>query len=459
MASGVLAWENPAGLRRMLPVAVFAFLGLLGAWATFVHVDDTDADLYRTVVRNLATDGAWLNLRYLPSAYPEFREHLPFGFWPYALAQRAGEQGPVVLAWGVSMGTLALLARRNLLAAFFLGTVASFFELAATVRLDHVLVLATTGAGLALLDDAEVGPTDPKTRWRPWLFAAGCTAVAVAVKGPFGLVPVAAIVLSRAMLERRVEPLMLGIGVGLVSLAGPALFLLDAWREGNSWYSGYLVNQLAASAVGARVDETTALEPWRAVAERFWPWLPIALWALYQTARHRALRLQGLSLVLMLLALGVPGRRVWNHALIAFPFLALWLAESLNLARLRSLAGAATWTVAAATSVGLAAVALGVPGRWRTCVVPREAVEFSRTHPPQSLAVVRPPDDGQWKVLAVLAGEYGAVPRLVDSLEEASARDALAVLTIGEAPGWTCTAATTWRFCARRSETRADDPR
>jgi len=47
--------------------AVWSFLGLDAAWATFVHTDDTDAGLYRAVVRNMVADGARLELRYLPS--------------------------------------------------------------------------------------------------------------------------------------------------------------------------------------------------------------------------------------------------------------------------------------------------------------------------------------------------------------------------------------------------------
>ena len=42
------------------------------------HVDDSDAQLYRTLVRHMLEDDSWLNLRYLKGAYPQFYEHLPF---------------------------------------------------------------------------------------------------------------------------------------------------------------------------------------------------------------------------------------------------------------------------------------------------------------------------------------------------------------------------------------------
>src|SRR5690349_12887940 len=57
---------------------------LVAPWLS--HFDDTDAHVYQVVVRNMVRSGAWFDPRYLEHLYPHFREHLPFGFWPYAFA-------------------------------------------------------------------------------------------------------------------------------------------------------------------------------------------------------------------------------------------------------------------------------------------------------------------------------------------------------------------------------------
>lgn len=441
-----LLWQKARGvdLKHALLLSTAAFLALLSGWATYVHVDDTDAGLYRTVVRNMAADGTWFDLRYLPSVYPGFREHLPFGFWPYAAVQRVHDAGPVVLAWLFSLATLAVLARRSLLAAFLLGTLSSSFELAATVRLDHLLVLATTAGGLALLELPPAGT--PGQRWR-WVWIVLCAAVGVAVKGPFGLVPLGAIALTRAIAERRPAVVFGAAGAGLVALAGPAVLLFASWRAGGDWYSGYVQGQLLPSATGARLDgSSSVLAPWLTIGTRFWPWLPLALWGLWQTARRRELRVLAASILLMLLVLGLPGRKVWNHALIVFPFLCLWLARSLDLTRFESLRRPAAWTLGGLTAVALLVIVVVRPDLGR-CVVPPEAVRFSREQPPERLAVVRPKVGSPWKPLAILAGEYQTVPRLVDSLEDAAAHGCSAVLTRDEAPEMSCSGGAGWRWC------------
>src|SRR5260370_7009952 len=75
------------------------------------HVDDTDAQLYQVVARNMARDGRWLDPSYLPSIYPHYREHLPFGFWPMALATALfGEGALPVLGLLGTLPTLPLFA-------------------------------------------------------------------------------------------------------------------------------------------------------------------------------------------------------------------------------------------------------------------------------------------------------------------------------------------------------------
>jgi hypothetical protein len=192
----------------------------------------------------------------------------------------------------------------------------------------------------------------------------------------------------------------------------------------------------------------SALEPWLTLGRRFWPWLPLSLWALWQTRRRPELRVLAGSIVLMLLALGLPGRKVWNHALLVFPFLSLWLARSLETSRFEALSRPAARALAVVTALGLVVVLLARP-RLGTCVLSPEAVAYSRAHEPEALAVVKPREGSPWKPIAVLAGEYGTVPRLVASLEEAAVSSSTAVLTRDDAPGWSCGDSKGWRLCPR----------
>jgi hypothetical protein len=43
------------------------------------------------------------------------------------------------------------------------------------------------------------------------------------------------------------------VGVAAVALAGPGLFLIQSWRSGGDWYTGYFEMQLLASIVLMRL--------------------------------------------------------------------------------------------------------------------------------------------------------------------------------------------------------------
>lgn len=74
--------------------------------------------------------------------------------------------------------------------------------------------------------------------------------------------PIAAIALARGVLERWPVVLLGAAVVGVVAVAGPALFLFQSWRAGGDWYRGYFETQLVASPVGAWTDGSpSALEP------------------------------------------------------------------------------------------------------------------------------------------------------------------------------------------------------
>src|SRR5947209_16070156 len=89
--------ETSPRLSRFGWAALLVFGSALLALPVTGHVDDSDADVYRVVVRNMVADHAWLDLRYLPRVHPHFHEHLPFGFWPFAAAVRMFGEGAIAV--------------------------------------------------------------------------------------------------------------------------------------------------------------------------------------------------------------------------------------------------------------------------------------------------------------------------------------------------------------------------
>lgn len=299
------------------------------------HIDDTDAQLYAVLARNMAARKAWLEPGPAPSEVGPFREHLPFGLWPFVAATRAlGEGAQPFCALAFSLGTVALTLwlgqrlaslRAGIAAALLLACTETFFLYGARPRLDPLLVLLSLCAAAPALLGASPA-------WAA-LFGAG----AVLVKGPFGLVPLFGAGVARALLERSPRELLRWSSVlALVALLPLAGLLWDR-AHGGSWWQGYLHSQLFASATGRRPDgETSALFPLRTIAGRCWPALPFVLLgvaqalplrlprALQPAPRARAsLNLLALACALGLGALALPQRKVWNHALVLYPLLAL----------------------------------------------------------------------------------------------------------------------------------------
>lgn len=436
------AVTSRAGNSRWLSAcSAAALLALLCAWPAYVHVDDTDAGLYRTVVRHLVEDGAWTTLRYLPTAHPQFREHLPFGLWPFAAAQRLGELGPPLVAFATALVTLVLLARRRPLAALVLGLTPAFFTTAALVRLDGWALL---GAALVTL-----GLSEERLGRRAWAFAALGAVVGVAAKGPFGGVPLVAFALARAWEARSGRPLLAGAAVGAVALVLPAAFLLTASAD---WWQGYVVDQLVASARGSRGDGSSA--PWAplvSVVGRFWPGLALLAWGtLREPGRWRSAGVARLATAsgLMLGLLALSGRHVWNHTFVVYPALALLAAEWES--TLPAWLGRVGPAVAAVSAVGLlVAGALGLMARLTPCVVPASAKAWLAEHADRPLAVVPPARGGPWRLLATLADEHRAVPVLVEDVGGAL-RLGLPMLLQGAPPdGLQCTDERPWRLCER----------
>jgi hypothetical protein len=302
--------ESPRAIRVAWTCAFVLCAALLVApWRG--HIDDFDAQIYLVVARNMARDHAWFDLRYLPSFLPVFREHLPFGFWPAAAAIRfAGESAINPTYALMTLGAItvsALLARRvagdwaGVSAIVLLGTCESIWQYGGRLLLEPPLLLfATAAAGAALAD--------------LWIAAAALGALAVLVKGPFGLLPLACVCLVKARDWRATAAI-----VGAVTPL--AVFLLIDPSGG--WREGYLRAQIMASASGDRTDGVSAW--WylvRVTAGRFWPGLPFLLLGLWRARKEPGLRPLGLACVLMTALLCLPFRKWGNHAYVAFPLFA-----------------------------------------------------------------------------------------------------------------------------------------
>jgi 4-amino-4-deoxy-L-arabinose transferase-like glycosyltransferase len=380
------------------------------------HVDDVDAQLYIVVVRNMAADRTWTDLRYLPDLLPRFREHLPFGFWPAAAALRwIGEWavGPVYALF--TLGTIALVGTvatrlfgvaAGIAAALCLGTCESIWQYGGRLLLDPpLLFFATAAAGAALLE-------------RPrWIGAAACAAVAVLVKGPFGLVPLASVVIARSLVDGRMTMLARGAATCAAAMLPAAGFLVgDLLLSGGTWWSGYVRDQVLASATGTRMDGVRIWWfPLRVTVGRFWPGLPFALWGVVLARRDTRCRTICLASGFALALLCVPPRKWGNHAYVAFPLLAIaagagaasivetWLGRERSsrvFAGLLAAVSIAAWGVALA---GGARLVLQPP-----CLV---ATEFGPTlarYSPGTRVWVAPPDD--WKLIGELAAERHFVP-------------------------------------------------
>lgn len=321
-------------LHWFLGVLAFAAALLLAPALGGAHVDDSDAQLYQVIVRHQLEDHTWFDLRYLPEVHPRFREHLPFGLWPaVAWARIFGERGLGLVSVLWSLATVALVSwmgwrlrgrAAGIGAGLLLAGTETFFVYGSRLRLDPPLAFFATLAAVPFLV--------PTTRLAgAWAVLGG--ALATAVKGPFGLLPLLAAALGRAAATRRLAPVIWGGVAALLAALPVVAFLLgDRLLGEGTWWSGYVEHQLLASASGAREDgERRMFAAVASVVSRFWPGLPLALVGLGSCWRGAEddgpTTVQGRTVawacLFAVLALGLPGRFVWNHALVIYPLLAL----------------------------------------------------------------------------------------------------------------------------------------
>jgi 4-amino-4-deoxy-L-arabinose transferase-like glycosyltransferase len=417
MTGGLSRSEAPArsasGLSGFGWAALLAFGAALLALPVTGHVDDSDADVYRVVVRNMVADHAWLDLRYLPRVHPHFHEHLPFGFWPFAAAVRVFGEASIPVVGGLFtlllLALVAWLAQRlsgglaAVVAFVVLVTTESIFVLGATARLDALLMLLTTLSVVPLL-----APEVPLT------LGIAAAALATLVKGPFGLLPFACVSVALAVVHRSWTPLLRGIaGTVLAALPVAAFLALEP-----AWWDGYGKAQLLASALGSRPDGMTVFwAPLYFIAGRFWPGLPLLLIG-FALARSRDDKLIAFSSGLMIICLMLPQRKVWNHSLVAFPLLAVLSGMAIQkLARFQI--RTVERCLAAVSVVVLLALALRA-GRWlwKPRCVAAGPLHDQLARLPEGTEIAVVSDAPSWLTIGSLAAELHLTPAPVRTLSD-----------------------------------------
>ena len=392
------------------------------------HIDDIDAQLYQVVARHMVEDGTWLDLHYLQS---RFREHLPFGLWPFAAAILLwGESALGPLAAIFTLATIGLVGwlahalggwSAGLSAMFLLAVNKAFFLYGGRSRLDPLLILLATAAAAPLLL--------PRIELRRWIGVGIMTALAILVKGPFGLLPVTSALVARAGHERSLRLLLVGAGVLVLAVMPATAFLLwEKWFGDATWWTTYVVKQLWGQATGQRVGVYGAVIPWYPLNLLFQEFLLgfllilLGFWyAVRQKTdpiahRDRLLMLTALCLF-VLLGLALPARHHLHHALLALPWLAVLagVASGPLLERVLATPGRQRLMISALVTVAVIAWVSALAGKGprftkHPCVASTEfAGVFDQLSPGEDVWVVsrRP----HWETVASLAAERRLRPR------------------------------------------------
>lgn len=442
------AWCGSHGmLTPMSPAPVSRTLGLLpllvcAAWAStrwYRHVDISDASLYRVIARHLVEDDAWLSLRYLPTAYPRFFEHLPFGVWPMAAWVRVfGEASLAVLPLGLSLATVWLVGQATrrlagdgaaLLAMTTLALTQNFFFIASLTLLDVPLLF---GGALALAGLCR----ERIDRWFAVLTWAG-TLIGVATKGPFGLLTPGAMLAARVVVgvvraragaseERPGWVALVGGGALALAVLPVAAFVASS----PDWLEHYGRAQVLGSITGARADgDGGRLFAVQKLGEMFWPglaclpfawpWLRHRLFGPSSPRERRASAVAALACLVLVVGLSLPARKVAHHVFVAFPLLSLFSGVALGPGLERLLARSTRWVRGGLLGFAFAGVVAGPLGVARffcgpPCVMSTEfSAAFDAIPPGTGLELVT---TDPWPMLSALTAERRLVPVHVGEL-------------------------------------------
>jgi 4-amino-4-deoxy-L-arabinose transferase-like glycosyltransferase len=390
------------------------------------HIDDVDAQLYQVVARHMVEDGTWLDFRYVKSG---FREHLPFGLWPFAAAIRLwGESALGPLAAIFTLATIGVVGwvahglggwSAGLSAMFLLAVNKVFFLYGGRSRLDPLLILLATAAAAPLLL--------PRIELRHWIGVGVLTTLAILVKGPFGLLPVMSALVARAGLERSLRLLLVGAGVLVLAVVPVTVFLLwEKWFGDATWWTKYVVHQLWGSATGQRSDGAViAWYPLTLLYKEFLLGFLLILLGFWYAVRQktdsiahrdRLLMLTALCLF-VLLGLSLPARYHLHHALLALPWLAVLagVASGPLLERVLATPGRQRLMISTLATIAVIAWVAALAGKGprfytRPCVASTEFARiFDQISPGEDVWVVsrRP----HWETVASLAAERRLRPR------------------------------------------------
>ena len=174
------------------------------------------------------------------------------------------------------------------------------------------------------------------------------------------------------------------------------------------------------------------MAPWfpvATIAARFWPGLPfvaVGYWlaARGTSERTRELRRLAITATLVVAALCLPARKVWNHALVAYPALALlagvgigpWIERRIGSQARAKVAGGALCALALGVWI---AAALGLGRLWlrAPCIAPGPVdAALRRLEPGDDVLVVATPTE--WRLVAALASERRLVPWPLNRLDQ-----------------------------------------
>ncbi len=287
---------RPRSRRRWRHAAwlcLAALTVLVLAWGSRSReLSGTDA-FYAVVSRQVADTGHWAPLMHGPAPYVL---KPPLVFWLTALGMKAfGASSATASLWprvfaGVSVLLTALLARRlagrtaAFFAALFLLADGIFLAGANSLRMDTGVLVGSLLAALAVVA--------PRGAWRPPLFWGGI-ALAVLVKGPVGLLPLAFAPLYLGGSDRWRRPW----GRAATRwIAWSALLLLPvAWYAWlalhlGSWVGAALAADLdAESAPGLAAHVSTVFDTYVVeFARRSLPLAPLLVWGLGRAALDRS---------------------------------------------------------------------------------------------------------------------------------------------------------------------------
>jgi len=221
-----------------------------------------------------------------------------------------------------------------MLASLALATAIHFTALSRIARIDMPLTAAVSASLFALLRGCE--PTTI-SRYHWWLLAGFAAAVAVLLKGPIGLVLIAATAATFALVERRLRSLLLPALVmgSVIILVTSPWFLWANHQTGGEFFRVFVWHHNVARFLGTA--PTLASHPWWYYLPRFavdfLPWTPafalLTFWGLRNgLLRNRAFRIGLVWLVVMVLILSGSRFKRADYLLPAYPGAALMLGTA-----------------------------------------------------------------------------------------------------------------------------------